>query len=229
MQASVVDFAELQPAGIVPVDASLQQRKSAETRVALLEATIECLALNGYARTSTQLIAQIAKVSRGAMLHHYATRQQLIEAAIDYAFYRHMEKFAAAVAELGEQERTVDNSGIDIDWQLYLSREHAAYVELMVAARTDPELRAVFLPKARRHDKVWRDQLLRIFPEWSGDMIRLARSRRLVQSVMSGMLLNRDVWQDEAMESSILQMLSTILINVRSGVIVWPDKPVASK
>lgn len=216
-------LAELQPAGIAPPDAGLQQRKSAETRRAILDAAIRCLAESGYARTTTQLIAKMAKVSRGAMLHHYATKQALIEAVTDYAFYRHMERFIDAVAALSEEARTRENIGIRLDWQIYLSEEYSAYLELMVAARTDEELRAMFIPKARRHDRVWREQLLRVFPEWADDMDRLEKSRRLVQAVMSGMVLNRATWNDKAMEDTILGLLSSLLVGVRDNAIAWPE------
>lgn len=210
-------LAELQPAGIALLDAGLQQRKSAETRLTILDAAIKCLAQSGYARTTTQLIAKVAKVSRGAMLHHYATKQALIEAVTDYAFFRHMERFIDAVAALSEQARTEENIGIRLDWQVYLSDEYSAYLELMVAARTDEELRTMFVPKARRHDRVWREQLINVFPEWAGDDQRLEKSRRLVQAVMSGMVLNRETWNDPAMEQTVLDLLSSLLIAVRDN------------
>lgn len=215
-------LAELEAAGMAPPDAGLQQRKSAETRLAILDAAIECLATHGYARTTTQLIAKQARVSRGAMLHHYATKQDLIESVIDHAFYRHMEAFTAAVSELSETERTRDNAGILVDWRLYLSREYSAYLELTVAARTDDDLRAMFVPKARRHDRVWREQLVRVFPEWATHPRLLSRSRRLVQAIMSGMVLNREVWGDETTEQTLLSMLSSILLGIRDGRLNWP-------
>lgn len=217
------DFSELEPAGMVPPTAGLQQRKSAETRIAILDAAVDCLARFGYARTTTQLIAKVANVSRGAMLHHYATKQDLIESVIDYAFFKHMEAFSAAVHDLNEVERTRDNSGILVDWKLYLSREYKAYLELNVAARTDDELRVLFIPKAQRHDRVWSEELMRSFPEWAADAEKLNHSRRLVQAVMSGMVLNRDIWDDPAMERSVLGFLSAILIQIRDGDLAFPE------
>ena len=213
---------ELQSPGTHVGDAGLQQRKSADTRTAVLDATVECLARHGYANTTTKEIARIAGISRGAMLHHYATRQQLIKAVTDHAFYRHMERFVKSVSELSEEQRMQDNAGILIDWQLYLSREYCAYLELMVAARTDDELRAMFVPKAQRHDRVWQEQLTRVFPEWSSDRERLVRSRKLVQAIMSGMVLNREVWDDPAAENSILGLLANVLLDLREGRLNWP-------
>ncbi|WP_231639587.1 TetR/AcrR family transcriptional regulator [Sphingomonas profundi] len=224
------NLSELEPAGMAPPTAGLQQRKSSETRVAILDAAVECLAKYGYARTTTQLIAKIANVSRGAMLHHYATKQDLIESVIDYAFFRHMEGFSAAVQSLTEVQRTRENAGILMDWSLYLSREYKAYLELNVAARTDEDLRAMFIPKAQRHDRVWSEELVRNFPEWAEDQERLARSHRLVQSVMSGMVLNRDIWDDPAMEETLLAFLASVLLKVRDGSLTFaspsgPKKP----
>lgn len=212
-----IDLSELEPAGMAPPSAGLQQRKSSETRITILDAAVDCLAEVGYARTTNRLIAKRAHVSRGAMLHHYATRQELIESVIDYAFYRHMEEFGRAIRGLSEQERKSDNSGIALDWDLFLSRPHKAYLELTVAARTDEELRAIFVPKAQRHDRIWCDQLVQVFPEWSRDLELLNRSRRVVTSMMSGMILNRDIWNDAAMEQTLLQFLADVLIKLREG------------
>ncbi len=216
-KVKLVDLSELEPAGMARPDAGLQQRKSADTRVALLEAAIDCLAELGYARTTNRLIAKEAGVSRGAMLHHYATRQDLIESVIDYAFYSHMEEFGRAIRGLSDHARKSDNSGIALDWELFLSRPHKAYLELTMAARTDAELRAIFVPKAQRHDRIWCDQLLAVFPEWSDDLELLNRSRRVVTAMMSGMILNRDIWNDSAMEQTLLEFLADILLKLREG------------
>jgi AcrR family transcriptional regulator len=224
-EVKLVDLSELEPVGMVRADAGLQQRKSADTRVTILEAAIDCLADLGYARTTNRLIAKQAKVSRGAMLHHYATRQDLIESVIDYAFYCHMEEFGRAIRGLSDQERKSDNSGIALDWDLFLSRPHKAYLELTMAARTDEELRAIFVPKAQRHDRIWCDQLLAVFPEWSNDLELLNRSRRVVTAMMSGMILNRDIWNDAGMEQTLLQFLADILIKLREGDLTFAAPP----
>jgi AcrR family transcriptional regulator len=222
-----IDLSELEPPGLAPSTAGLQQRKSSDTRITILNAAIECLADVGYARTTTQLIAKTAKVSRGAMLHHYATKQALIESVMDYAFYRHMDQFSREMRALTEGQRTRDNSGVMIDWELYQSKIHKAYLELMVAARTDDDLRTVFIPKAQRHDRIWRDELTRVFPEYSADSDLLKFSHRLLHSILSGMFLNQEVWDDPAMEQKLLRLLATVLIKLRAEEITIADAPLA--
>src|SRR5271169_5670622 len=93
-------LAQLEPERLDAEGQGWQQRKSVQTRVAILEAAIDCLEKHGYRRTTTQVIAEIAGDSRGAMLHHYATRQDLIAAVIDYTMYKRMEVFIADVRAL---------------------------------------------------------------------------------------------------------------------------------
>jgi AcrR family transcriptional regulator len=224
-----IDLSELEPVGLAPPTAGLQKRKSSDTRIAILDAAIECLANVGYARTTTQLIAKTARVSRGAMLHHYATKQELIESVIDYAFYCHMGEFSQAMRSLTERERTRENNGVAIDWELYQSRVHQAYLELTVAARTDEELRALFLPKAQRHDRIWREELVAVFPEWANDLDLLKSSHRLLQAILSGMFLNRQVWADTGMEQTLLRFLADTLIKLREGEVSFREAPEAPK
>ena len=117
-----LELAQLEPDGLDAEGQNWQRRKSIQTRLAILEAAIDCLQLNGFARTTTQLIAQMAGISRGAMLHHYATKQDLIASVIEYTFYRRMENFLGAIGNLSEDERIDRNAGIEIYWQSLLTR-----------------------------------------------------------------------------------------------------------
>ena len=58
--------------------------RSARTREKLMRATIECLYELGYDRTSTVLVTKRAGVSRGAMLHQFPSKADLMMAASDY-------------------------------------------------------------------------------------------------------------------------------------------------
>ena len=55
------------------------QRDAARTRARLLEAAAECFAEGGVG-VSLQTVARTAKVSKGGLLHHFPTREDLLEA-----------------------------------------------------------------------------------------------------------------------------------------------------
>jgi AcrR family transcriptional regulator len=176
-------LARLYPDVFPDEGAGWRERKSAETRIALLEATIDCLQRFGYARTSNRTIAQIAGISHGTMGHHYATKMDLIAAVIDFALYKRMEIFTAEVGKLSESERVHELAGAELYWNSLQTREYAACLELEIASRTEPELKSVYLPRARRFDLIWREEMIRVFPEWAdkGEIftrILAGRSRR---------------------------------------------------
>lgn len=215
---------ELVPEGLTPRPGSRQESKSSEMREAILEATLDCLADHGYASTTNNLVCKRADISRGAMLHHYHTRQDLIVATTEYAFYKHLSNFSKLVTGLADTERKDRNSAIAIDWYLCQTREYKAYQELQMASRTNPELRKVFNPRARHHDLVWKEELLKVFPEWRTDMRKLELSRRFVRSLLDGMSLNREQWKDLSVEWILLGFVADLMKRIRTDDLQFPDE-----
>jgi AcrR family transcriptional regulator len=229
MSAEVDDFgrllAQFEPEGLGPEGPGWQQRKSAQTRIGILEAAIDCLADRGYARTTTQLIAETADISRGAMLHHYPTKGALIEAIIAYCFYKRMQMLSDGVRNISELQRTHEFAGLEILWRSFFTREHRAYLELNIAARTDPEVRDSFTPQARRFSRIWRAEGVRIFPEWADDPTRLAYASGLVEAVLEGLALNQEAWASPervARARALLRHTIGLIFNRR---LHFPDVP----
>ena len=217
-------LAALEPQGLDTEGQGWQQRKSIQTRIAILEAAIDCLERQGYAHTTTQMIAQTARISRGAMLHHYATKQDLVGAVIDYTFFRRMEQFLARIAELTDDQRR-RQEGIELYGQSVLTREYAAYLELSVAARTDPELKEIFLPKARRFVQVEREAVLEAFPEWQDKLPVFELAMDFCIAAMEGLLLNREVWDDRARRVLLRAFIGETLLALREGRLEMPARP----
>ena len=212
----------LEPEGLDTQGQGWQQRKSIQTRIAILEAAIDCLERCGYARTTTQMIARTARISRGAMLHHYATKQDLVGALIDYTFFRRMEQFIARISELSDEARVRDQAGIELYWQSVLTREYAAYLELSVASRTDPELREIFIPKAKRFVEVERETVLSAFPEWQDELPMYELAMDFCIAAMEGLLLNREVWDDRPRRVLLRNFIGQTLLALREGRLPMP-------
>ena len=116
-----------------------QEERSASTRARLLDATIECLFDLGYANTTTTEIAKRARLSRGAQLHHFPTKAELVTTAVDHLFTRRTEEFRGAFANLPVGVNRAA-AAIDLLWSMVSGPTFYAWLELMVAARTDAEL-----------------------------------------------------------------------------------------
>jgi AcrR family transcriptional regulator len=116
-----------------------QADRSRETRRKLMEATVECLVERGWAGTTTVLVAERAGVSRGAQLHHFRTRGELVAAAVEYVGTQGVADMVERAAALpGSDDRTAAVVGFIVDF--FVSPLFTAALELWVAARTDPEM-----------------------------------------------------------------------------------------
>jgi AcrR family transcriptional regulator len=123
----------------------IQARRRAETRTALLDATIECLVTYGYAKTTTGRIADLAGLSRGAQLPYFRSRADLLAAAVAHLAEQ---RIAAFTARLGEQQTSLADC-LDALWEGHQPPMFDATLELWVASRADDELRAQLLQVER--------------------------------------------------------------------------------
>ena len=117
-----------------------QAERSATTQAALLEATIHCLAERGYDGTSTKEICRRAGVSRGAQVHHYPTKVDLLVAAVEHLCDRRHQEFRQMVQD-GTRPQRLD-AAFEQLWRIYSGPTLVAWIELTVASRTDPVLSA---------------------------------------------------------------------------------------
>ena len=116
-----------------------QEQRSAEMQVRLLDATIDCLVEFGYAGTTTPRVAEKAGVTRGAQVHHFRSKTDLVVAAIQHLAARRAE---AALHEIGSFNSAEDpiRGILDLLWDVHQGPIFVATVELWVAGRTDPLL-----------------------------------------------------------------------------------------
>jgi AcrR family transcriptional regulator len=117
-----------------------QEERTRAMRARLLDATVELLVEKGYAGTSTTLVSQRAGVSRGAQLHHFPTKQDLVVAAVQHVTEVRGAELAAAAENLPTGNRRT-RAVLQVLGDHFTSPVFTAALELWVAARTDPELR----------------------------------------------------------------------------------------
>ncbi|MFW6775796.1 TetR/AcrR family transcriptional regulator [Nocardioides sp. CPCC 205120] len=121
-----------------------QAERSRAMRARLVAATIASIAEVGYHRASVGDICARAGVSKGALFRHFPTRTDLVVEAAQEVGRRHL----AAFAELRDATTTVEE-------QLRFARRqirdatNAVWLELLVASRTEPDLRERLAPAVR--------------------------------------------------------------------------------
>ncbi|WP_371411386.1 TetR/AcrR family transcriptional regulator [Mycobacterium sp. shizuoka-1] len=108
-------------------------------RSRLLNATIECLVTYGYAGTTTPRIAEIAGVTRGAQVHHFRSKEDLVVAAVEYLAEQRIQKAMRRDAGIWKGPDPVAGV-LEFLWDSHQGDMFVATIELWVAARTDDVL-----------------------------------------------------------------------------------------
>ena len=127
-------------AALAPKRRTQVERRQA-TRTALLDATVSCLVEEGYANTTTRRIAERAKVTPGALQHHFASKQELVSEAITYLNQRVTRDLIERGVPSARPGRQLAEQLLDLLWEVQKGPLIEAATELAVAARTDPSLR----------------------------------------------------------------------------------------
>ncbi|MFC3071425.1 TetR/AcrR family transcriptional regulator [Phenylobacterium soli] len=115
--------------------------KSLRTRARILDAAMRLFAEVGYHAANNAMIADAAKLTRGAMLYHFATREELVEAAIAHIELERAKLFEQAASQPPAPGVDAAEHAIDAYWSLLHEAPFIAFAELEAAARTDPMLR----------------------------------------------------------------------------------------
>lgn len=130
-----------------------QAERSAATRQGLLDAAIKCLYEHGYGTTTTILVAEAAGVSRGAMLHQFPSKADLMTFVVEAVF----EEDIALYSEMLK--------GIDRAKDRLIAYPHAAWtlmgrpagiaiMEIFQGSRSDPVLAAKLRDVQARIDAI---------------------------------------------------------------------------
>jgi len=195
--------------GVVTKLRRTQTERSAETRGALLDAAIDCILDLGWARTTTTEIAARAGVSRGAQLHHFPSKAELVTEAVEHLFARRIAESRVAFARLPDgADRAA--AMIDVLWEMFTGPTFYVALELTVAARTDPALRA----RVSRVHARFIDDVRRTFREMFPPPAEAVPFRDVVPlfvlSLLEGMALGKIVDPDDAHRTRMLAALKAL-------------------
>lgn len=119
-----------------------QAQRRDEMRRVLLDAAVDSLIEHGFAGTTTLEVQRRAGVSRGALLHHFPSKAELLVATIGHLAEMRAFELKARAAELPEGPARID-AVLDLLWECFAGPLFQVSIELRAAARTEPELRRV--------------------------------------------------------------------------------------
>lgn len=177
---------------------SRRREKSEAMRRRVCEAAIQHLAEFGYFRTSIGKIAARARVSLGALQHHYPAKDDLVVAIVDHILLRSVKWFALAREQLARDPDAFAEI-VRRSWrEQFRSDDYGALLEILTACRTDGALRERVTPLL----ELWRRridaELAALLPSTHRSAEELDALLSISRAMMTGLLVHDQLLKDDA-------------------------------
>lgn len=188
-----------------------QQERREGTIRRLLDAATETLIELGYAEASVQRICTRAELSQGALFRHFATREALMVAVGEDVGARLLDRYKKKFMALPKGANDVP-AAMRLVRDACRSRLNQALYELMLAARTNENLRKALEPMARRYYADIAEAARELLPELAA---KLGPSFDVVVAtvlaVFDGETMHRFVLEEPAVEDARFELLAGAL------------------
>lgn len=140
-----------------------QHERSASTRETLLQATTKCLFERGYGATTTIMVAEEAGVSRGAMLHQFPSKADLMTFVVEEVYAQEVALYQELLGHITDpRERLVAYP--EAVWKVLSRPEGVAVLEIFQGSRSDKTLAAKLAPVQAKIDARAKEALQGEFP-----------------------------------------------------------------
>lgn len=140
-----------------------QAERSAATRKLLLNAAIKCLYEHGYGTTTTILVAEMAGVSRGAMLHQFPSKADLMTFVVDAVFEDEVKQYSKLLKGINDPRERLLAYPMAV-WKLQSRPAGVAVLEIFQGSRSDRVLAKKLKPVQAKIEKAAISALETEFP-----------------------------------------------------------------
>lgn len=183
-----------------------QEERSAETRAALLHATVSAIHDLGYAAVTTAIISERAGLSRGAFLHHFHTKAELMAAVVKMVFDDEMAQYQEIVQS---PEMDQISQWPRILWSVLSRPSGIAVLEILQAARSDPDLARMVGPTQKAAEE---GALSKLREAYGGDESTARSIMRLMVWAIRGLTLSDMILPDRQATLGAVNLLSNLLL-----------------
>ena len=126
----------------------------------LVDATIAILGESGYSQLTVAAVCARAELSQGALFRHFGTRHTLIAAATEVVCRRHLALLSSGLVGLRSRTDAAAVEGLIRSLrEAARTPEHAAFHEVMVAARSNAELHTLVAPTLEHFEQLLLEEI----------------------------------------------------------------------
>ncbi|SFU19353.1 TetR/AcrR family transcriptional regulator [Sedimentitalea nanhaiensis] len=186
------------------------QARSIVMREKLVESTLDVIYDLGYRSASTPEFVRRAGVSRGALLHHFPARSDIIVAAMERLLRDGTGEIRDVAEKVARQEVSLEDF-VEFLWEMFSGKFFYISLEFINEARTDSELRTRMIPVVQDFhaalNGIWDE-----FEKQADGMPHATRvALNLTVCLMRGMGVQTVLKDDPGYFRSLLEAWQTIL------------------
>ncbi|MEV3971332.1 TetR/AcrR family transcriptional regulator [Streptomyces sp. NPDC050698] len=186
------------------------------TRAQIVDAAVESLTEVGVAATTTLEVQRRVGVSRGALLHHFPTREDLFGAAIGLLVARNEQAVREELAAARPDGDPLSRS-LPVLRSVMCGPSFGAEMELWAVARTNARLRDVL----RRAEGAARRDLYRVVDEVMGPELTASAAypaiAELTLQSLRGMAISNVLYREDTDRDALLERWGRIVRPLLSG------------
>lgn len=161
----------------------------------LMNAAIEVLLEQGYGRLTTKEVARVAGVSNGALMHHFASKAELVVAATAMVYEEAIIRGQRVAKTVNADQKPIEGYLSDC-LSVYFEWPFIAALETIMVARTDPDLMEKILPVMKRYRTTCDDIWISVFMRTGLTHQKASLLLNLTLNLVRGMAINR-LWKND--------------------------------
>jgi AcrR family transcriptional regulator len=201
-----------------------QAERSASTRTVLLEAAVKCLFEHGYGATTTINVAEEAGLSRGAMLHQFPTKADLMTFVVEAVFEEEVELYQELLKGIDDPRQRL-LAYPDAVWKVLSRPAGVAVLEIFQGSRSDPILAEKLAPTQAKIYAFVRKELESEFPK--GPSMALLE---LIVGAARGLSIQKVLTPNDEGVNGAIPLLQTLLrVGLETGALGKFNKAAAKK
>ena len=188
-----------------------QEERSTATRRQLVQAAIDTICDRGLADATAARIASRAKMTRGAVQHHFGTRDDLLVAVIDN-FAKKLFSRSDDPDMRGSSLEARVRDICDKYWSIVGSRHFIAVIQVLLGLRNNPTVYRHLLDKMQWFESELDRRWVELFQDLGISPARLAVARHIALASMRGLAIRMVYRKDRtrwAVEREFLREMLT--------------------
>lgn len=190
-----------------------QDERSAATRRKLVDAALDCVNLQGYARASASAIARQAGVSRGALAHHFRSRTELFTEVMLQVGER-MELKTRGVVDADRPVAERISRYVDETWAVFRGDAFRAALQIWPGTPGQPGLHAAVVARMERYERLRERQWHRLFEPYGITLAEARAARNIAIGTLRGLAFRTLFWRRDVEPRAEIALLKRLLIGL---------------